>query len=114
MEKYIYISNTNKKESLAISSRVLEKIAEDSIKTVPGVFTKESESLKGKKAFKFHKPVEATINHGIVHIKIYVDVLKGVSIQEISLSIQERIKDDFFQTVETIPFDIQVYTETII
>ena len=115
MAKYIYISNNAKKGKLAISVDVFNALAAKAISEIPGITS--SKNIKKKdQHHRFHLncPVETTIHHGIVHVWVAVDVVKGVDLQEISFLIQNKIKDTFLEYTESIPFDFQVKIENII
>ncbi len=106
MEKYIYISNDKSKGRLAISLKVLDTLADYAVQQFPDV-------VSTKKKLILSKPVKTTIRRGIVHVQVVVDAKKGINLHETSLKLQEAIRDIFLQTVESIPFDIQVRFESI-
>lgn len=112
MAEYIYISSNSKGAKIGISTRVYDQLVTRAVSTVPGIAQSAEQLKKGQKAGV--KKVKCTINKGIVHIWIAVNIKKSSNIQEVSMKIQENVANAISETMGHIPFDIQVKVESII
>lgn len=112
MAEYIYIEDYLKKGNLGISKNVFYFLAKQTINRIPGI--SPSKKYSKKDIFRLNKPLEISIKHGIVHVSVQVDVVKGTNIQEISKIISDEINNVFLISTEHVPFDVQVKVISII
>ncbi|HHT66945.1 MAG TPA: hypothetical protein GX010_01780 [Erysipelotrichaceae bacterium] len=107
MAGYIYIDNPAKRGKIGISLAVFDALATSALNNVPGI-SKSSAHMKRNQNIRLNRPVQTTIRHGIVHVWVAVDVVKGTNLQEATQNIQNEITNSFLIATEQIPFDVQV------
>ena len=73
-----------------------------------------SAHVKKDQKIRLNRPVQTTIRHGIVHVWVAVDVVKGTNLQVVTRNIQEEIANVFLMATEQVPFDVQVKVISII
>ena len=113
MADYIYIDNYAKKGKIAISQSVFDALATSALANVPGISVSSAHMKKDQK-IRLNRPVQTTIKHGIVHVWVAVDVVKGTNLQVVTRNIQEEITNVFLIATEQVPFDVQVQVTSII
>lgn len=114
MADYVYINNYSQKGRIAISPEVFTSLVESALKNVPGISVATKKSSKKKYDFRLNSPVKTKIHHGIVHVSVYVDVMKDANLQQISFRIQEEINNILLLTTEQVPFDVNVKVMNLI
>ena len=113
MADYIYIDNYAKKGKIAISQSVFDSLATTALGNVPGISLSSAHMKKDQK-IRLNRPVQTSIKHGIVHVWVAVDVVKGTNLQVVTRDIQEEIANVFLMATEQVPFDVQVKVISII
>ena len=113
MADYIYIDNYAKKGKIAISQSVFDSLAATALGNVPGISLSSAHMKKDQK-IRLNRPVQTSIRHGIVHVWVAVDVVKGTNLQAVTRDIQEEIANVFLMATEQVPFDVQVKVISII
>ena len=113
MADYIYIDNYAKKGKIAISQTVFDALASAALSNVQGISLSSAHMKKDQK-IRLNRPVQTTIRHGIVHVWVAVDVVKGTNLQIVTRNIQEEIANSFVVATEQVPFDVQVKVISII
>ena len=113
MAEYVFIDDMSHRGKLAISYRVFDKLVSEALLHVKGI-SKSAHLLGRNQKFRLNRPVLTTIRHGIVHVKIAVDIAKGTDIQRTIGLIQDEVNAILLVAVETIPFDVRVKVEQII
>ena len=113
MADYIYIDNYAKKGKIAIAQSVFDSLAATALSNVPGI-SLSSAHIKKDQKIRLNRPVQTSIRHGIVHVWVAVDVVKGTNLQVVTRDIQEEIANVFLMATEQVPFDVQVKVISII
>ena len=113
MADYIYIDNYAKKGKIAISQSVFDSLAASALSYVKGISLSSAHMKKDQK-IRLNRPVQTSIRHGIVHVWVAVDVVKGTNLQVVTRDIQEEIANVFLMATEQVPFDVQVKVISII
>ena len=113
MADYIYIDNYAKKGKIAIAQSVFDELAATALSNVPGI-SLSSDHMKKDQKIRLNRPVQTSIRHGIVHVWVAVDVVKGTNLQVVTRDIQEEIANVFLMATEQVPFDVQVKVISII
>ena len=113
MADYIYIDNYAKKGKIAISQSVFDSLVSTALNNVEGISLSSAHMKKDQK-IRLNRPVQTTIRHGIVHVWVAVDVVKGTNLQVVTRNIQEEIANVFLMATEQVPFDVQVKVISII
>ena len=113
MADYIYIDNYAKKGKIAISQTVFDTLAATALSNIPGISLSSAHMKKDQK-IHLNRPVQTSIRHGIVHVWVAVDVVKGTNLQVVTRDIQEEIANVFLMATEQVPFDVQVKVISII
>lgn len=113
MADYIYIDNYAKKGKIAIAQSVFDELAATALSNVPGISLSSAHMKKDQK-IRLNRPVQTSIRHGIVHVWVAVDVVKGTNLQVVTRDIQEEIANVFLMATEQVPFDVQVKVISII
>ena len=113
MADYIYIDNYAKKGKIAISQSVFDSLVATALSNVSGISLSSAHMAKDQK-IRLNRPVQTTIRHGIVHVWVAVDVVKGTNLQVVTRLIQEEIANVFLMATEQVPFDVQVKVISII
>ncbi len=113
MADYIYIDNYAKKGKIAIAQSVFDSLAATALSNVPGISLSSAHMKKDQK-IRLNRPVQTSIRHGIVHVWVAVDVVKGTNLQVVTRDIQEEIANVFLMATEQVPFDVQVKVISII
>ena len=113
MADYIYIDNYAKKGKIAISQSVFDSLAATALSNIQGISLSSAHMKKDQKV-RLNRPVQTTIRHGIVHVWVAVDVVKGTNLQVVTRDIQEEIANVFLMATEQVPFDVQVKVISII
>ena len=113
MADYIYIDNYTKKGKIAIAQSVFDSLAATALSNVPGISLSSAHMKKDQK-IRLNRPVQTSIRHGIVHVWVAVDVVKGTNLQAVTRDIQEEIANVFLMATEQVPFDVQVKVISII
>jgi len=113
MADYVYIDNYSTKGKIAISPAVFNSLVESALENVPGISRSKKKSKKNYD-FVLSIPVKTKIHHGIVHVSVYVDVIKNANLQEITRRIQDEINNILLLTTEQVPFDVQVKVMNLI
>ena len=113
MADYIYIDNHAKKGKIAIALTVFDSLATTALSNVPGISLSSAHMKKDQK-IRLNRPVQTSIRHGIVHVWVAVDVVKGTNLQVVTRDIQEEIANSFLVATEQVPFDVQVKVISII
>ena len=113
MADYIYIDNYAKKGKIAIAQTVFDSLAATALSNVPGISLSSAHMKKDQK-IRLNRPVQTSIKHGIVHVWVAVDVVKGTNLQVVTRDIQEEIANVFLMATEQVPFDVQVKVISII
>ena len=113
MADYIYIDNYAKKGKIAISQSVFDSLATSALGNVSGISLSSAHMKKDQK-IRLNRPVQTSIRHGIVHVWVAVDVVKGTNLQVVTRDIQEEIANVFLMATEQVPFDVQVKVISII
>lgn len=107
MANYIYIDNYAKKGKIGISLGVFDTLVASALAVVPGI-SMSSAHMKRNQKIRLNRPVQTTIRHGIVHVWVAIDVVKGTNLQEVTAAIQNEITNAFLIATEQVPFDVQV------
>ena len=94
MADYIYIDNYAKKGKIAISQTVFDTLAATALSNIPGISLSSAHMKKDQKV-RLNRPVQTSIRHGIVHVWVAVDVVKGTNLQIVTRDIQEEIANVF-------------------
>ena len=113
MADYIYIDNFAKKGKIAISQSVFDSLVMNAINNISGISLSSAHMKKNQK-IRLNRPVQTTIRHGIVHVWVAVDVVKGTNLQDVTKEIQDEITNTFLIATEQVPFDVQVKVISII
>ena len=113
MADYIYIDNYAKKGKIAIAQSVFDELAASALSNVKGISLSSAHMKKDQK-IRLNRPVQTSIRHGIVHVWVAVDVVKGTNLQVVNRDIQEEIANVFLMATEQVPFDVQVKVISII
>ena len=113
MADYIYIDNYAKKGKIGISLSLFDTLVSNALANVPDISLSSAHMKKNQK-FRLNRPVQTTIKHGIVHVWVAVDVIKGTNLQTVTQNIQNEITNSFLIATEQIPFDVQVKVISII
>ena len=113
MADYVYIDNYAKKGKIAISQSVFDSLVSTALNNVEGISLSSAHMKKDQK-IRLNRPVQTTIRHGIVHVWVAVDVVKGTNLQVVTRNIQEEIANVFLMATEQVPFDVQVKVISII
>lgn len=113
MADYVYIDNYAKKGKIAISQSVFDSLVSTALNNVEGISLSSAHVKKDQK-IRLNRPVQTTIRHGIVHVWVAVDVVKGTNLQVVTRNIQEEIANVFLMATEQVPFDVQVKVISII
>ena len=113
MADYIYIENYSKKGKIAISQSVFDSLVMNALNNVSGISLSSAHMKKNQK-IRLNRPVQTTIRHGIVHVWVAVDVVKGTNLQDVTKDIQDEITNTFLIATEQVPFDVQVKVISII
>lgn len=113
MADYIYIDNLAKKGKIGISLNVFDALVTNALTNVNGIALSNAHMKKNQK-IRLNRPVQTTIRHGIVHVWVAVDVIKGTNLQDVTHNIQDEITNAFLISTEQIPFDVQVKVISII
>ena len=113
MADYIYIENYSKKGKIAISQSVFDSLVMNALNNVSGISLSSAHMKKNQK-IRLNRPVQTTIRHGIVHVCVAVDVVKGTNLQDVTKDIQDEITNTFLIATEQVPFDVQVKVISII
>ena len=113
MADYIYIDNYAKKGKIAISQTVFDILAATALSNIQGISLSSAHMKKDQKV-RLNRPVQTSIRHGIVHVWVAVDVVKGTNLQVVTRDIQEEIANVFLMATEQVPFDVQVKVISII
>ena len=88
-------------------------LAASALSNVPGISLSSAHMKKDQK-IRLNRPVQTSIRHGIVHVWVAVDVVKGTNLQVVTRDIQEEIANTFLMATEQVPFDVQVKVISII
>lgn len=113
MENYIYINDYSKKGKIALSLSIFKSLVDDALNNIEGISRSKKINKKGQEALLPY-PFSVSIHKGIVHILIKIDIYKGNNIQNVTTRIQNEISKVFVDSVEQIPFNVQVKVESII
>ena len=113
MADYIYIEKKKKKGKIAISQSVFDSLVGAALNNVKGI-SLSSAHMKRNQKIRLNRPVQTTIRHGIVHVWVAVDVVKGTNLQTVTANIQDEITNAFLIATEQVPFDVQVKVISII
>ena len=113
MADYVYIDNFANKGKIGISLNVFDALVTNALNNVSGI-SMSSAHMKRNQKIRLNRPVQTTIKHGIVHVWVAVDVVKGTNLQEVTHRIQDEIDNAFLMATEQIPFDVQVKVISII
>lgn len=113
MADYIYIDNFAKKGKIAISQSVFDSLVMNALNNISGISLSSAHMKKNQK-IRLNRPVQTTIRHGIVHVWVAVDVVKGTNLQDVTKEIQDEITNTFLIATEQVPFDVQVKVISII
>ena len=112
MSNYMIISS-NKTGDLGISTEIISTIASEAIKEAEGI-SQSKANLNKEEFFSLNKPVQTSIKKGIAHIKLYIDVIKGINIQKATNKLSDELSLKLVKALGRIPFDIQIQVESII
>lgn len=111
MADYIYLDDFTNTGKIAISASAFNDLVSMALTRVPGV----AKTKKSKKALIFlNSPIKTSIRHGIAHIKVAIDIIKGTNIQAVSRQITDEIENTLMVLTEQVPFDVQIKVESII
>lgn len=113
MAEYVYLDNYAKNGKLGISYHVFDQLVTSSLLKVKGI-TKSQKQIKKSQFIRLNRPVQTYIRKDIVHVWIYIDVMKGKDIQEVVEAIQREVYNSLLIATEQIPINIQVKVESII
>lgn len=113
MADYVYLDNYSKKGKLGISRRVFDQIVTSCLTRVKGI-AKSEKHLKRNQFIILNRPVQTYIVRDIVHVWIYIDVVKGKNIQAIVNEIQDEVYNSLMLITEQVPVNVQVKIESII
>lgn len=113
MAEYLSIDNLTTKGKLSISVNVFDTLVKQTLAEIDGI-SSSKKMLKKNQYFKLNRPIQTTIHKGIVHVSVYVDILKGKNIQTVQSMIINQINNTFEVLTEQVPFDVQVKVESII
>ena len=113
MADYVYIDNLSKKGKIGISLNVFDDLVTNALSNVQGISLSNAHMKKNQK-IRLNRPVQTTIRHGIVHVWVAVDVVKGTNLQDVTHNIQDEITNSFLIATEQVPFDVQVKVISII
>ena len=113
MADYIYIDNYSKKGKIGISLNVFDAIVTNALANVSGISLSNAHMKRNQK-IRLNRPVQTTIRHGIVHVWVAIDVIKGTNLQDVTHNIQDEITNAFLIATEQVPFDVQVKVISII
>ncbi len=105
---YYYLKSyqSEKNGKMGISRQAFEDIATLAANSLKGVSVKERQTG----FFKLTKPVRAVFRKdGRVEMQIDVSLKKGSSVQDICLSIQEKVASAISMMAETVPVSIAVH-----
>ena len=113
MAQYIYIDNLSNSGKMAISVHVFDNLVASTIKKMESVSVSNKQMKKNQK-IRLNRPVQTSIKKGIVHVKVSVDIKKGMKVVDASRMLQDEITSVLLASAETIPFDVQVKVDSII
>ena len=113
MADYVYIDNLAKKGKIAISQGVFDTLVTNALTNVPGISMSKAHMNRNQN-IRLNRAVQTTIRHGIVHVWVAVDVVKGTNLQDVTHTIQDEITNAFLMATEQVPFDVQVKVVSII
>ena len=113
MADYVYLDDYSKKGELGISYRVFDQLVTSALLNVKGI-TKSQKQIKKNQFIRLNRPVQTYIVRDIVHVWIYIDVVKGKNIQAIVNEIQDEVYNSLMLITEQVPVNVQVKIESII
>lgn len=113
MANYIYLDKYSKKGKLGISYRVFDQLVTSSLLKVKGI-AKSEKLIKRNQFIRLNRPVQTYIVRDIVHVWIYIDVVKGRDIQTVVGDIQREVYSSLMMITEQVPVNVQVKVESII
>ena len=113
MANYIYLDKYAKRGKLGISYRVFDQLVTSSLLNVKGI-AKSEKLIKRNQFIRLNRPVQTYIVRDIVHVWIYIDVVKGRDIQTVVEDIQKEVYSSLMMITEQVPVNVQVKVESII
>lgn len=113
MASYVNLNTYSKKGKLGISYRVFDQIVTSTLMNIKGI-SKSEKLMKRVQFMRLNKPVQTYIVRDIVHIWIYIDVIKGKDIRTVVNEIQKEVYDSLMMLTEQVPINVQVKVESII
>ena len=113
MAGYVYFDVTGRTGKRGISSHVFDQLVTIALTNLKDV-SMSSKQMKRNQKIRLNRPVQSSIKHGIVHIKVNVDIKKNLPVQETCTLIQEEIVRVLMVSAEQVPFDVLVKVDQII
>lgn len=113
MADYIYLDDYSNRGKLGISYRVFDQLVTECLMNVKGI-AKSQKHLKRNQFIPLNRPVQTYIVRGIVHIWIYIDVVKGTDVRSVVEKIQGDVYNSLMIITEQVPINVQVKVESII
>ena len=113
MAEYVIFNSNTKNGELGISYRVFDSLVTSTLANIKGI-ARSSKHLKKNQYFRLNRPVQTRIVRDIVHILIFVDVVKDNNIATVVSKIQEEVTNSLMLITEQVPVNIQVKVESFI
>lgn len=113
MANFVYLDNYSKKGKLGIHRRVFDQLVTMSLTKVKGI-AKSGKLMKKNQFIIMNRPVQTYIVKDIVHVWIYIDVVKGTNIQMVVNQIQDEVYNSLLLITEQVPVNVQIKVESII
>lgn len=113
MADYVYLEKKSKNGKLGIHRHVFDQLVTSSLTKVKGI-AKSQKYIKKSQFIILNRPVQTYVVNDIVHIWIYIDLVKGNNVQNIVRAIQDEVYNSLLLITEQVPVNVQVKVESII
>lgn len=113
MADYVYLEKNSKNGKLGIHRHVFDQLVTSSLTRVKGI-AKSQKYIKKSQFIILNRPVQTYVVNDIVHIWIFIDIVKGKNVQNIVREIQDEVYNSLLLITEQVPVNVQVKIESII
>ena len=112
MGRYVYIDKDSSKGRFGIGVGIFTVLANEALTRIPGLATDPVETRHRHKLILNKSDV--SIHHGVVYVKVFVNALRSVNIEELRQQLIEEINSSFMMVAEQVPVEVKVNVENII